>query len=194
MVYGILGAMGAGVLWWLYGIPKDVMDAQDRLNPAEGIEKLSRKIKPDDIADVIRGVDCGDRMGGECFAWAVAIQAVLLPKGKIIVALNAPIWKHSKEMVGHAAVRYRGRYWDGEGETDLDRIEGWASLDPDDVDYAKRSGMTVQEWNDSDAFSETEVYEIRAAELLEHLGDRGGHRKRAADIALCLQQAVIESR
>lgn len=42
VIYGILGAIGAGVVYSLYRIPKDVMDAQARLNPAEGSKKLDR--------------------------------------------------------------------------------------------------------------------------------------------------------
>ena len=151
---------------------------------------MTRKIKLDDVASVIQNVDCGDRMGGECFMWAVAIQTVLLPKGKIVVAVNEPIWQHSKQMVGHAAVLYRGRYWDSEGETDLDRIESWGSLDPDDSEYAERAGMTAEEWSTSDAFAESAVYEMSAKELLEYLGDSEGQWERAAEIARCFKDAV----
>lgn len=46
VIYGILGAIGAGVVYSLYRIPKDVMDAQALLNPSKGTGKLDRFVLP----------------------------------------------------------------------------------------------------------------------------------------------------
>jgi hypothetical protein len=137
-----------------------------------------------DIAAAIQSVDCGPRMGGECYPWAIAIQRVLLRKGVIVVAMNDPIWKHSGRLVGHAAVRYRGRFWDSERETNIDVLESWGSLDPEDEDYAAAAGVSLEDWRSGDDAYDVGVYEMTATELVEYAGV---DRARVDDIARCLR-------
>lgn len=80
--------------------------------------------------------------GGECGAVAIAINKVLFNgRGRLVAAVNAPLWERHEWFVGHVGVRYRGVIWDAEGTFEgsegIEEFRAWGMLDPHDSDYAE---------------------------------------------------------
>jgi Uncharacterized low-complexity proteins len=97
--------------------------------------------------------------GGLCGVAAVEINnKVFKGKGTLVAALNKWWWKNFKRAIGHAAVKYRGKYYDAEGLKDLEDIESWGMLDPGDPDY-EGSEENIAEWLgvDPDSAAEFEI-------------------------------------
>jgi hypothetical protein len=82
---------------------------------------------------------------GECGEVAIAInEAIFGGHAELVAALNTPIWKREKRLVGHVGVRPPGfggdiRIWDAEGvfmgEEGYDEFLSKGMLDPHDPDY-----------------------------------------------------------
>jgi len=84
--------------------------------------------------------------GGNCFTTSLAIHNVLLPKGKIVVAFNVPVFNKLKKFVGHCAIEQNGYYFDGEGQKGYDELEAWGMLDPEDPYYIELMGVSPRRW------------------------------------------------
>lgn len=107
------------------------------------------------VYGVILGIarDEGFRgFGGDCWSAALAINAVIFGgKGVYVAGLNAPLFG-KKIAVGHAAVKLRGACWDADGKPkEIDEIESWGMLDPEDSDYKKLFRRHKLTWNDETA-------------------------------------------
>lgn len=98
--------------------------------------KLEASMEPSAVEEAIKKAKAPvSRMGGGCFAWAIAIHRVLLPEGSLVVGLNTAIFEDDRNIVGHAAVVLGdpdspdAQWFDSEGRTDRDRVESWGMLD-----------------------------------------------------------------
>lgn len=88
------------------------------------------------LVDVILAAEAAvPRMQGGCFAWAIAIRRVLLPKSKIVLCVNKAVFLAvDSRLVGHAAVclgdveNDRSVWLDSEGRTNLENVESWGML------------------------------------------------------------------
>lgn len=78
--------------------------------------------------------------GGECFAAAAAINRVLFGgAGSLVAGLNAPLFEEAGQIIGHAAVLFRGACWDADGHPKgEDEIESWGMLDHQDAECQAR--------------------------------------------------------
>jgi hypothetical protein len=110
-----------------------------------------RKEQKDEIWDALAFCKLNG-FGGRCFAAAMAIRDVLLRgKGTVVVALNAAL-SDTLLISGHAAVLYLGRYWDAEGDHNLEHIKDYARFEVDDVERAERyTAYTGKTWTEETA-------------------------------------------
>jgi hypothetical protein len=105
------------------------------------------KGQKDELFDVLAFCQL-DGFGGRCFGAAMAIRDVLFHgKGVVAIALNDALGDTGL-FSGHAAVLYLDRYWDSEGDHDLDHIKDYARFEVDDADYAARyTEFTGKAWD-----------------------------------------------
>jgi hypothetical protein len=122
------------------------------------------------VREVVRRIKeapYGLRMGGYCYAWAAAIRRVLLPQGRIVIAINDPIFLATKKkrLLGHAAVKFKNVFFDSEGETSLADLKGWGMLDPKDREYALAAGVNLAKW--ATLAEKVGVYTLTEGELFK---------------------------
>lgn len=74
--------------------------------------------------------------GGDCGSAALAIHEVVFGGGgELVIGVNAFFWDRGRA-IGHAAVSYRGAFWDADGRAkDYDDVTSWGMLDESDTDY-----------------------------------------------------------
>ena len=112
----------------------------------ELVKEIQRDAVGASIDTAIKEADVLERMGGYCFAWAVALHEII-PESEIVIFANKPIHDASGRIVGHAAVHVEGvGYFDSEGQTEEANVESWAMLDPDDPEYAEAADMDLSWW------------------------------------------------
>ena len=130
---------------------------------------MASRMRDDDAArvvDAIRRAPYRARMGGYCYPWAIAIRRALLPQSRLCIAVNDAIFTASrkKRLIGHAAVRFKERWFDGEGETSLGALRDWAMLDEHDPAYALAAGVDLARW--ALLADKVGVYEVTEKELI----------------------------
>ena len=105
------------------------------------------KEQKDELFDVLAFCKLAG-FGGRCFGAAMAIRDILFHgKGVVVIASNDALGDTGL-ISGHAAVLYLGRYWDAEGDHDLEHIKDYARFEVDDADYATRySEYTGKAWD-----------------------------------------------
>ena len=146
---------------------------------------MSKNLSHEDILRVIAESGLAPvAVSGNCFTLAVALRRTLLPRGVLAVAVNAQLLKAQNRYVGHAAVRYDGAFYHGEGWMDWEEFLDWGNLDPHDQEYAERAGMTLKAW--SCVARKSEIYELDEEELM------GGYVK--LDLLPTFEAAIRDAR
>lgn len=144
---------------------KDLAKELDQLGlrgESSDVGKLSIKMAPVEVATMFglnpnimmekspddNGIDIGRILkvlskaklvgfGGECAETAIAINRVLFyGEGIVIAIVNKHIYETTRELVGHVAVEYNGKFYDCDGQKEFERVESWAMLDENDPEYS----------------------------------------------------------
>ena len=119
----------------------------------------------DDIVRKIKSLNLRHG-GGYCGETAIEInQKVFGGKGKYIGAANKFLFDHEDIFVGHVAVEYNNQIWDADGLIDLERLESWGMVDPEDSDYADYLG-----WTEEDAY-EVKIMKLTEDQIRKYLPD-----------------------
>lgn len=148
----------------------------------------------DEVVSVIASAKAPvKRMGGGCFAWAVAIQRVLLPEGKLAVGLNKAVFEADLVIVGHVAVvvgdpEADDALWiDSEGKTSRENVESWGMLDDsEDTWDAYGQPGSLSDWQTA-AYEAEVVIMDNEDELFDYLPAE--MRKQADEVAKALRKA-----
>lgn len=152
--------------------------------------------KRDRIQHLLAVLDAADLdgMGGACGGAALAIQATLLPKGKLVAAVNAPHY-HQGRLLGHIAVQDRaGRFWDAAGfyppdADDLEDFREWGMLDPDDPDFF------LDGWPLGERAHEVLIVTLTPADIEAHLpGSSILAQRMIRDLTLAQQHIIAQER
>jgi len=132
------------------------------------------QIGEDGIAAVLdRAKQLGfEGWSGACGKAAIAINRVVFGgEGKIVGAFNEAFLSRGR-MIGHVAVLVDGSYWDADGyPKDLDDIDSWGMLDPDDRDHVEEAERLGFAWDDHAAYGVRMVEFGDEAELIRHFMD-----------------------
>lgn len=74
---------------------------------------------------------------GNCFNMAVALKS-LAPEAEIVVSCNKAIHEHSRNFIGHCAIKFKDHYIDGDGTLSEDDFLSWGMLDEQDFSYIEK--------------------------------------------------------
>ena len=127
--------------------------------------------------------------GGECGLAAMLLNKyVFQGQGTLVAAVNKALWKNGAgSLVGHVAIRWRGSYWDVDGEPkDLEDVESWGMLDPEDRDWIKAARKAGVTW-DEVAAEEVVLVELTETEIMQRfklLTKSGVSKVRGQEVAL----------
>jgi len=128
----------------------------------------------DDVSAILaRAKELGfEGFGGACGEAAIAINRVIFGgAGKIVGAFNDAFLSRGR-MIGHVAVLVDGSYWDVDGyPKDLEDIDSWGMLDPDDQDHVEEAERLGFAWNDHAAYGVRMVEFGDEAELIRQFMD-----------------------
>jgi hypothetical protein len=148
----------------------------------------------DEVVSVIASAKAPvKRMGGGCFAWAVAIQRVLLPEGKLAVGLNKAVFEADLVIAGHVAVvvgdpEEDDAVWiDSEGKTSREKVESWGMLDEsEDTWDAYGQPGSLSDWQTA-AYEAEIVIMDNEEELFDYLPAE--MRRQADEVEKALRKA-----
>lgn len=126
---------------------------------------MTKPISHEDILRVIAESGlAASSVAGNCFTFAVALRRILLPEGVLAVAVSRAILQSKDRYVGHAAVRFDGAFYHGEGWLDWESFKDWGKLDPHDQDFADLAGLPLKRW--AQVAGKADIYETDEADLL----------------------------
>jgi hypothetical protein len=131
---------------------------------------------PDQIATILtHAKENGlNGFGGASGAAAVAINRVLFDgKAELVGAFNEALWGKG-EPLGHVAVIHDEIVWDADGRPkDIEDLESFGMLAPDDEDYQKMAAELGIAWDEEVANTAVVVTYDEEAEVLEWFDPSG---------------------
>ena len=151
-------------------------------------------MKPEQIAAILTHARQNGLkgFGGACGAAAVAINRVLFDgQAELVGAFNEALWEKG-EPLGHVAVIHDDIVWDADGRPkDIEDLESFGMLAPDDEDYQKLATKLGIAWDDEVANTAIVVTYDEESELLDWF-DPAGLEEMEAILRRSMKEAAPE--